>query len=362
MASSSRPCHPPSTDSPPPISYTPPQHAAQVASQAPSSSSSPPPSNPATCSLQRLRQWSANIDSLPSSLASSPPLSRSPTSLLPPSPFSFSLHVGLTALADELQRPAFLTHLRNHLDPLLADMPPMSRFGSGKKAVWTITLSPSGRHYAHLSRQLSQSGSYALPFADSIALIPSSPAPPTLPPASTRLKFLNIPPSLAKEGLPHAILTAAGYVVRQPSITVDIPPPGEVLLLQYRVGRDANASVLIVDVLPPASDPHLHRLPPFMPAHSVDGFVFATLVDKDPLPRLPDSSSRRPSVAVPPSTASPSSPHSPPPQAPSSSSASAPPPSPSPPAASLAEAAVPPPPARRPGLSTIPAERWTGGI
>ena len=190
-------------------------------------------------------------------------------------------------------------------------MPPIGRYGTGRTAVWCISLLPSGRHYAQLSRELSHSGSYAVQFGDSTVLVPSSPAPPALPPSSTRLKFLNIPPPLAKDGLPQALLSAAGYTVRSPSGPVVPPPDGEVLLLQYRLGRDANAAILIVDVLGPTSDPHLHRLPPFMPAHSLPGFMFATLVENDPLPRLPE-----PRTAPPPSPP----PSPPPPQGPAASS------------------------------------------
>ena len=117
--------------------------------------------------------------------------------------------------------------------------------------------------------------------------------------------------NLAKDGLPQALLSAAGYTVRSPSGPVVPPPDGEVLLLQYRLGRDANAAILIVDVLGPTSDPHLHRLPPFMPAHSLPGFMFATLVENDPLPRSPEP---RP---TPPPSPPPSHPPSPPPPPPS---------------------------------------------
>ena len=133
-----------------PASHSSPEYAAQVASQAPSSSSIPS-SSPPPPMRQRMRKWSSDLTYLPAALAASPPLSRSSTCLLPPVSAAFSLHVGLAALTEEHQRPAFLAHLRNHLDPLLADMPPMGRFGHGKKAVWSISLSPSGRHFAQLS-------------------------------------------------------------------------------------------------------------------------------------------------------------------------------------------------------------------
>ena len=290
-----------------PVSHSTPEHAAQAASQAPSSSSIPS-SSPPPLIRQRLRQWSSDITSLPASLAASPPLSRSCICLLPPSSTAFSLHVGQAALTEEHQRPAFLTHLRSHLDPLLADMPPMGRFGHGRKAVWNISLLPSGRHYAQLSRELSHSGSFAVSFGGSVVLVPTSAAPPALPPASTRIKLLNIPTHLAKEGLPQAILSAAGYAIRVPTVGAPLlpPPEDEVLLLQYRIGRDSNAAVLIVDVLAPASDPHLHRLPPFLPAHSIPGFVFSTLVENDPLPRL--SPGLRANAPAPPSSSL-SSPH-----------------------------------------------------
>ena len=310
-----------------PASHSPSEHAAQVAPQGPSSfpSSSSPPIR------QRLRQWTSDITSLPASLAASPPLGRSSVCLLPPSSSAFSLHVGQAALLDERQRPAFLAHLRSHLDPLLADMPPMSRFGYGKKAVWSVFLSPSGRHFAHLSRELSHSGTFAISFGDSVVLVPTSPAPPALPPASTRIKLLNIPPNLAKEGLPQAILSAAGYLVRLPSIGAPIvpPPENEVLILQYRIGRDFNAAILLVDVLAPASDPHLHRLPPFLPAFSIPGFVFSTLVENDPLPRLTPSRN----TAAPPSPSSPSC--SPPPSDSQAHDASDPRPPPPPPSSGL---------------------------
>ena len=223
-------------------------------------------------------------------------MSESQVCNLPPCPSTFLLEVG-RAEVDSKDLQEFHSFLLSFLTPLLHGMPPMGRFGASKKAYWCITLSPTGRHYASLSRELSHSGFYTVEWGNRAITIPVHSAPPSLPPASTRLKFLNVPPNCARIGLPEAILQAAGYkVVIPPASSFEpiTPVPDAVVLLQYRLGHNANAAVFIVDVLPPRDDPYLHRLPPFMPQLSTPGRTpFSTFLDKDPLLLDPPSNPRR---------------------------------------------------------------------
>ena len=212
---------------------------------------------------QRLRQWSGDILSLPGSLSASPRMGSDTVSYLPSPALLFVLEVGKASIAPGLLQ-AFSQHLLRYLSPLLAGMPPMGRFGAGSSAYWCLELCPSGTHFAALSRDLSHSGHLSVLWDDRHVSVPVSSAAPMLPPSALQLKFLNVPTSCSKVGLPDAVLSLAGYRPATPSPGVT-PAPGSdtVIILRFRLGSHANAAIFIVDVLPPPDDPHLHRLPAF---------------------------------------------------------------------------------------------------
>ena len=152
-------------------------------------------------------------------------------------------------------------------------------------------------------------------------LIPVRPIPSPLPPSAIRLLIRNVPLSCSRVGLPDALLQLAGYnPVRCPTrgpLAVPAADSTDVVLLQYRLGGHANAAEFVVDVLPPASDPHLRLLPLFAPQLSTPGEPqFSVLVRDDPLPRAPRSSdgldSPPVSAALPPPAPIPPTPDAPP--------------------------------------------------
>jgi hypothetical protein len=253
----------------------------------------------------RPRLWPSSITTLPSTLASAghQRMGSDPVSFLPQQQHAYSLLVGQATVApDRLAR--FHAFLLTHLQPLLAGMPAMGRVGTGARAVWNLELAPTGPCYAALSRELSHSGHYAVPWEDAHVLIPVRPTPRPLPAASLRLNLQNVPLSCSCVGLPEALLTLAGYTpIRCPASGSLSPPPAgssSVLVLQYRLGSHANAAQFLVDVLPPPDDPFLQRLPIFAPVLSVPGQPpLSVFVAHDPLPCPRPSSGLAAAVAAP---------------------------------------------------------------
>jgi len=245
---------------------------------------------------KRLRYWAKDPLEIPPALSSANLMSEQMVSNLPPCPFTFLLEVG-QAEVESHELTEFHNFLLQFMTPLLQGMPPMGRYGSRKNAYWCISLSPMGRNFANLSRELSHSGFYTVEWGLRTVTIPVNTAPPPLPPSFKRLKFLNVPLHCARVGLPEAILDAAGYKTVSPPTSSSepiTPVPGAVVLLRYRLGHQANAAVFIVDVLPPPDDPFLHRLPPFLPQLSTPGRApFSTFLDKDPLFLAPPAAIQR---------------------------------------------------------------------
>lgn len=273
---------------------------------------------------------------------------------LPASRHAFQLLVGQASVPPE-QLAAFHAFLLSHLECLLVGMSPMGRYGQGAKAIWNLELSPSGPCFAALSRDLSHAGHYAVLWNELYVLIPVRPSRSTPPPATRTLLIQNVPLSCSRVGLPDALLRLAGYTpVRCPATGPVLPPAADsVVVVQYRLGAHANAAVFVVDVVPPADDPHLRRLPMFARELTEPGHpTFSVLLEADPLPRSVPARVGGPQPAprpvapmdVPPLAASPIRPPVPPPaRVPQSPSVPAPEPHLPPRAATAPDAALPSP-------------------
>lgn len=139
----------------------------------------------------RKSAWALNTQAIPPSLAHSPFMPTHPISLLTSCPYTFILDVGQANVLDE-ELPDLLASLLTYLTPLLQGMPPMGRYGVRRTAYWSITLSPTGRHFAELSRDISHTGFFTFSWRQRQISIKTSSPPPILPPCTVRLKLLNV--------------------------------------------------------------------------------------------------------------------------------------------------------------------------
>ena len=220
-----------------------------------------------------------------------------PVCYLPQQQHGYTLLVGEATVRPE-RLAAFQQFLLSHVQPLLAGMPAMGRFGRGAGAVWCLELSRSGACFAALSRDLSHGGHYSVVWEGTPVLIPVRASQRTLPASSLRLTIQQVPLHCSCVGLPEALLQLAGYhPTRCPPVwPIAAPAAGSrsVVVLQYRLGQGANAAEFLVDVLPPPDDPFLSQLPLFAPAMPVPGGKpLSVFVAKDPhpCPRPPSGSS-----------------------------------------------------------------------
>ena len=246
----------------------------------------------------RPRLWPSSIaQQLPGALSAAPRMTAQPVCYLPQQQHAYTLLVGAATVRPE-QLAAFQQFLLSHLQPLLAGMPAMGRFGRGAGAVWCLELSRSGACFAALSRDLSHGGHYSVVWEGTPVLIPVRASQRTLPAASLRLTIQQVPLHCSCVGLPEALLQLAGYhPTRCPQAwPIATPAAGSrsVVVLQYRLGQGANAAEFLVDVLPPPDDPFLCQLPLFAPALPVPGgrplSVFVAQ-DPHPCPRPPHGTS-----------------------------------------------------------------------
>ena len=150
---------------------------------------------------------------------------------------------------------------------------------------------PSGSPAAQALGQLLDSGSGALSISvpGNTAHVPVRRASRgALPPRCLRVVIAHLPttPLFAIEGVTAEVLRCAGYGVGDP--LSPHPRPGEALVLCERAGRvkgqagECNPSVVVAEVLPPAGDDWLERLPLGFQLGGGWGWV-RTLVHRDPV-------------------------------------------------------------------------------
>ena len=109
-------------------------------------------------------------------------------------------------------------------------------------------------------------------------------------PDCIRVMARNFPPLLAKQGASKVLLTCAGYEVIDGATAMDINDPRSLTVLseycpevvdaQKTRRGDPDLSTVIFQVVPPAQDPYLSKLPTTC---TVEGYTVTILVRNDPL-------------------------------------------------------------------------------
>ena len=120
-------------------------------------------------------------------------------------------------------------------------------------------------------------------------LIPTSRSMHPMPPGIRKVLLSNLPPPASSPHLIVALLQAAGY---QPNLGIcSSPTPQGVCILNQSLGNrfgQTDASTILVHLLPPADDPHLRNLPPFLRSPWEGGPTWINvLLINDPLPWEP---------------------------------------------------------------------------
>ena len=188
--------------------------------------------------------------------------------------------------------------LMQQLRPKLLGSSSSMGFSASEDKCW-VTLARDCASYAEVSNMLNNGGAYPLTLpGGAIVSVPITHRYQYVPSSARNILFFNIPPHFNVEELPQAVFNMAGYTVLFPDphdlAVPTSPPPNHVTLLRFRPGKTksghANDATMVVTILTPLEDPFLRHLPPGFYVPEWDD-VFLTLVENDPLPKVP-----RPSV------------------------------------------------------------------
>jgi hypothetical protein len=191
-------------------------------------------------------------------------------------------------------RRDFSRALAAHLEAMARCAISVRGWEASAKAWWQVGIPRTDAGFAAVSQLLGQGGG-AFPFQwqERLHMVPVAMCKQPAHPQLRQLHFSHLPTDAVRHGLPEAVLALAGYSPAAPMAARPLTgptSPDTVLILGYRLGRrpdgGKDASIMVVDVLPPANDPYLARLPPKMvnPWGTYPQY-FHTLVVGDPLPR-----------------------------------------------------------------------------
>ena len=206
-----------------------------------------------------------------------------------------------TAVARML-RDEVLAAVAAALDP---GQPRPGARGQGTEARVQVRLDPNQRGYGEACALLRNGGSVTIQTSVGTHVVPVRAEPlASYLHGTVQLMIREIPVEWSEDSLAAQLMCWAGYrTVQGPARLA--PQPGAVQILRVSLGRlradlggHPNASVMLVDLVPPADDPHLRQLPYFLPLQSGER-MYCQLRD-DPL--------RRAAPARPPGTTAPRAP------------------------------------------------------
>lgn len=208
-----------------------------------------------------------------------------------------SLRIGGLVSDPAQARPLRDEVLAAIIPALHPDQPRPGALGTGSMARVQVQLDPARRGFGEAAALLGNGGSVAVRTSRGTFMVPVVSEAATLPQGAIQLLLEGIPVEWSVTSLPSQLLSFAGYrTALSPSLET-----GAVRLLRTRLGRLRseqggllNASVMMVDLMPPPDDPFLRHLPHYFPLPS--GERLYTQVRGDPLLRSASPASARPAA------------------------------------------------------------------